>query len=160
MNHLEYRQSEAAKNMDFHLQNMDNLQKDANTTLTFLYVVISASFSASVKLFADGNYPVLTVALACICLFLVASAIYLVIGCMMARPVKAPSNEPKNLKIPAGYTSEEIQDFELDNLQERIEFNRDRNEESALRLNRVRIMICSSPVIFAVLLAVLALLPL
>lgn len=159
MNHLEYIQHESSKNMDFHLQNMDNLQRESNTTLTFLYVVISASFSAGVKLFVDGGYPALAVSMAVICLFLVAAAIYLVIGCMMARSVKAPSNEPKNLKIQNGYTSEDIQNFELENLQERIEFNRDRNIASAQRLNRVRIMICASPVIFAVLLAGLVSLP-
>jgi hypothetical protein len=157
MNHLEWMQKQASDNMDFHLQNMDGLQKESNTTLTFLYVVISASLSAAIKVFVDGKYPVLAIALAGICLYLVCAAVYLVIGCLLAREVKSPANEPQNLKIPEGYTSEKIQNFELENLQERIDFNRDRNEKTALRLNRVRITICVGPVIFAALLALIRL---
>lgn len=149
MTHLEYMQSEASKNMDFHLQNMDNLQREANTTLTFLYVVISASFSGALKLFLDGKFTNLAIALSGLCIYLAFLAGCLLFGCMMARPVKAPANEPKNLNIPK-YTPEQIQGFELYNLQERIEFNRDRNARTAFRLNLVRVMVCVSPLIFAV----------
>lgn len=148
-------QSEASKNMDFHLQNMDNLQREANNTLTFLYVVISASFSGSLKLFSGGNFTILAISLSSLCVFLAVLAICLLCGCLMARPVKAPSNEPKNLKVPNGYTSEQIQNFELENLQERIEFNRDRVATTAWRLNRVRILLCLSPFFFMGVLVVL-----
>ena len=157
MSHLEYVQIEASKNMEFHLQNMDNLQRESNTTLTFLYVVISASFSAALKLFLDGKFTILAVALSCLCIYLVFLAVCLLFGCMMARPVKAPSNEPANLKIQAGYTSEEIQNFELENLQSRIEYNLDRNLATARRLNFVRILICLSPLFFISILAAIAL---
>jgi hypothetical protein len=156
--HLEYMQQEAAKNMEFHLQNMDNLQKESNTTLTFLYVVISASFSAALKLFLDGKFIILAIALSFLCLYLVFLAVCLLLGCMMVRPVKAPANEPKNLKIPTGYSSEEIQNFELENLQVRIEYNLDRNLATARRLNFVRVAICLSPLFFLGVLTLIALL--
>lgn len=137
------------------MQNMDNLQREAQNTLTFLYVVISASFSAALKLFVDGKLITLALAISGLCIYLTSLAVTLVFGCMMARAVKAPANEPKNLKLKFPYTSEEIQEFELENLQNRIDFNRDRNHTTARRLNRVRVLICLSPVFFIFGLAVL-----
>jgi len=150
MSHLEYVQQESAKNMEFHMENMGHLQKESNTTLTFLFVVISASFSAAVKLFAGGGAIGLALSLAILCVYLTGLAVYLIFSCLMARTAKAPANEPENLKLREGYTSEEIQQFELDNLQSRIQFNQERNEKTAWRLNLVRVMVCASPLIFFV----------
>lgn len=143
-------QSEAAKVWAFHTENMDCLQKESTTTLTFLYVVISASFSGAVKLFSDGKLTVLALALSVLCVYLAGLATYLVFTCLMARAVKAPANEPKNLKLVDGCTSEQIQEYELENLQARIEFNMKRNDITARNLNRVRVMICASPAVFLV----------
>ena len=41
-----------------------------------------------------------------------------------------------------------MQQFELEKLQERIDFNRQRNDRTARHLNIVRVMICASPVVF------------
>ena len=155
MSHLEYMQSEASKNMEFHMQNMDNLQREANNTLTFLYLVVSASFSGALKLFLGGKITILAVALSCLCIYLTILAVCLVFGCMMAKRVKAPANEPKNLKIKSPYTSEEIQSFELENLQKRIEFNQARNVATGHRLNWVRVGICFSPIAFTICLVAL-----
>lgn len=155
MTHLEYMQSEASKNMDFHMENMDNLQRESNNTLTFLYVAISACFSAALKIFLDGKYAVLWITLSLLCLYLVVVAVCLLFGCLMARPVQAPANEPQNLKIHDGFTSEQIQNAELENLQKRIDFNCERVAATARRLNCVRGCICLSPVFFMAVLVVL-----
>lgn len=155
--HLEFMQSEASRNWDFHLQNMESLQREANITLTFLYVVISASFSGALKLFIGGDYNVLAISLSILCVYLSFLAIVLAIGCLLSRPVKAPSNEPKNLKIRDGLTSEQIQNHELANLQERIEFNIERNATTGRRLNFVRVMICLSPIFFLIVFSILTL---
>jgi hypothetical protein len=135
------------------MENMDNLQKESNTTLTFLYVVISASFSGAVKLFTDEDLTTVALALSVLCIYLAGLAAYLVFACMRARIVKAPANEPKNLKMPDGYTPQEMQQFELENLQERIDFNRQRNDHTARHLNIVRVLICASPIVFLVFIA-------
>lgn len=83
-----------------------------------------------------------------LCVYLAGLAAYLVFACLRARTVKSPANEPKNLKLPDGYTPEEMQQFELEKLQERIDFNRQRNDRTARHLNIVRVMICASPVVF------------
>ena len=154
MDHREYIQQQSSRNMEFHLESLESLQKEANTTLTFLYVVISASFSAAVKLFIGPGSIVLAISLALLCFYLACLAAYLVLRCLMARNVEAPSNEPKNLKIPARYTAEAIQDFELENLQKKIDINRHRNEKTAFHLNLVRILICASPIVFIIAIAV------
>lgn len=143
-------QQEAAKNMAFHLENMECLQKEANTTLTFLFLVISAAFSGSVKLFSAGNMVPLAISIASLCVYLTLIAVYLVYSCMRARDVDAPANEPKNLKIKDGLSSEEIQAFELENLQARIDFNKRRNAKTAFSLNLARFLICASPVVFLI----------
>ena len=148
MSHLEFMQRESSKNMDFHMENMESLQKEAYTTVTFLFVVVSASFSGAVKIFSGGNLTGLALALSVLCVYLAGLAAYLVFACLMARTVKAPANEPKNLKLPAGYTSEEMQEFELEKLQERIQFNVERNARTARHLNIVRVLICASPLVF------------
>ena len=134
--------------MDFHMANMDGLQREANTTLNFLYVFISAVFSAILKLYFESGYEIFKIALAVLCLYLTATAVYLVISCMMARDVAAPTNEPKNLRDREGYTSEQIQNFELENLQLRIDSNRKRNEKTAFHLNAIRFLLCFSPLFF------------
>lgn len=155
--HLEYMQSEASRNMSFHMDNMDNLQKESNNTLTFLYVVISASFSGALKLFLDGKLTILAVSLSILCCYLALLAVCLVFSCMWAKDAEAPANEPRNLKIKEPYTSVEIQQFELENLQKRIEFNRNRNAKTGQRLNLIRVFICLSPVVFIVAWAILSL---
>lgn len=150
MTHREYIQQEAEKNMAFHMENMEGLQKESNTTLTFLFVVISTAFSAAVKLFSGHGSTALATSLAILCVYLTGVAVYLVFTCLWARDVFAPANEPKNLKIPEGYTFEQIQDFELENLQVRIESNAGRNRKTAFHLNLVRLLICGSPFVFLV----------
>jgi hypothetical protein len=151
MSHLEYVEREAAKNMEFHLQNMECLQKESNTTLTLLYVLVTASFSAALKLFETAKETSVAFALSGLCVYLTILAVCLVLACLSPRTVKAPTNEPENLKLREGYTSDEIRQFELDNLQQRIHYNRERNEVTARRLKLVRVMLCLSPLLFAAL---------
>ena len=51
MEHLEFMEQQAEKNMQFHLDNMDCLAGEANTTLTLLYALVGASFMGTVSLF-------------------------------------------------------------------------------------------------------------
>jgi hypothetical protein len=148
MNHREYIQQEAAKNIAFHYDCMDCLQKESNNTLTFLYVVVAAAFSGSVNLFSSHGSKLLGLSLLVLCAYLAVLAMYLVFGCLMARDAEAPANEPKNLALKDTLTSEEIQDFELENLQARIDNTRLRNEKTAKNLNRIRVLICLSPLFF------------
>ena len=157
MTHLEFVQGEATKNMDFHMQNMDNLQTEGNTTATFLSVAVSASFSAAVSIFAAGNHMKLALALSFLCVYLAIVGAYLVFACLRARYVQPPTNEPKNLKLQDGFTSEQIQQFELENLQGRIDSNRIRNDKAAWHLNCVRLLIFASPAFFSAVLAFIAL---
>jgi hypothetical protein len=158
MNHREYIQQEAAKNIAFHFECMECLQKESNNTLTFLYVVVAAAFSGAFKLFSSHGSKVLAGSLSILCAYLAFLAAYLVLKCLLARDAEAPANEPKNLKIKSPYSSEEIQDFELENLQIRIDRTKERNEKTAKNLNRVRVLICISPLIFFVAMAFLVLL--
>ena len=150
MQHLEFVQRESEKNMAFHMENMECLQRESNNTLTFLYVAVSASFSGALKIYAVNGFGVLSASLSFLCIYLTATSVYLVLACLKVRIVKAPANEPKNLKERVGYTSESLQGFELEKLQERIDFNRIRNEKTGFHLNAVRFLICFSPLVFFV----------
>ena len=155
MEHLEYVERESARNMDFHLENMECLQKESQTTLTFLYAVIAASFAGAVKMFESGTGTNVALALCVLCAYLSGLGVFLVFGCLTVRIVKAPTNEPANLMLKEGYSSDEIRQFELENLQQRIEFNRKRNDRTGSFLNWCRVLICLSPVLFGTVLLLL-----
>jgi hypothetical protein len=147
MEHLEYVEREASKNMEHHIEDTECLNKEAHTTLSFLFVVISAAFAGAVRLFEAKAAWVWPVALAILCIYLSVLAFCLTFTCLMARDIQPPANEPKNLKLN-GNTLREIREAELENLQRRIELNQERNKKTGTNLNRIRLLICATPVLF------------
>jgi len=150
MTHLDYIEREAGKNAEFHLKDMECLNREAHATLSFLFVVVSASFAGAVRLWQTSQFPERGwgLALFSLCLYLSLLAACITRCCLMVEDVMPPSNEPENLKLQEGFVSEQIREAELGNLQKRIDFNAARNERVGDRLNRVRLLICASPVVF------------
>ncbi len=148
MEHIDYMEREAAKNYNFHIDDMAELKKDATNLMTVLYFLIVASFSTAVNIFASKKAIAWGVLLCAICVYLTALAVYLLFTCLKDRPVKLPANEPKNLVLQPGADSNKIRELELKNLQERIDFNKERNRITSTRLHNVRLSLVLSPVAF------------
>lgn len=140
---------EAKQNMQFHFENMESLHKDSMATANLLYIVIAASLSAAVKLFAGGTHTLLALALSLMCIYLLVLGLILVSKCLTARNVEPAANEPKNLLKAKenGLSEDQAKEFELQNLQARIDSNRVRNEQTANDLKFVQRSIFLSPVV-------------
>jgi hypothetical protein len=55
MDYLDYVEREAKENMAFHLANLDALKKEAESTLNFLFLILSGASAYTVQLFTENN---------------------------------------------------------------------------------------------------------
>lgn len=154
---IEYAISEGKETIAFHLKNMDELCRESNTTLSFLITAGGASLAGCINFLKDEKLIFLSLPLLMLSGYYFVLSFLLVSKCLKARENYSPANEPKNLYQP-DYSLEAIKEAELENLNERILLNRDRNAVTGLWLSRVRYAFFLSPVFFVIsLLAVWAL---
>jgi hypothetical protein len=92
----------------------------------------------------------------CLCVYLWGTAYHL-LSAIKVRDIYASGNTPKNLReflltrqreIKENVL-ENVREGELTNLQERIQKNRERSEQSSAVINRCRELIVWAPVVFA-----------
>lgn len=143
---LDFAEREGKENLKFQIECGDDLQKQSNTTLSFLITGGGAALAFSFKEFQanpDTN-PLFWVLGAVSCYFFLLACI-LVRKCLWVGLVMPPTNEPKNLMVE-GFGVDQIREAELSNIQHRIEFNANRNESVGNSLNRVRVAIFASPI--------------
>ena len=140
---LEWVEKAALENLKFHLQTVEVLSKEANTTLTILIAALSGAFAFALN---GGRF---TAAAWILTVYLVALCMLLVTQCMMIREVPAPTNEPRNLN-QEGYTLDALRRVELRNIQGRIDDVAHRNNITAYRLNCVRVGAILAPLVFTV----------
>lgn len=160
---LDWLEKQANLNMDFHLKNIDALSKEVHLTLTLLFVAIPASLNYAVKWYLMEDYRTLGCTMALLCIYLWFIAVYLA-RAIKARDIMASGNEPAKLRTfiiqqhtqhPKSATVlEDVREGELLNLQERIDDNRRRSEETATVVNRSRWLIVATPLLFLMLLVV------
>jgi len=147
---LDYAESEATKNIEFHLKNIESLSKEAHLTLAVLMVSIPAAFTVAIKLYQKDGMWTWATALLLLSTYLWFLAVY-VGKAMKPRGVHAPGHEPNNL-LPAlreeKHTLEQIRESALINMQERIDWNRKRSEETGGIINQTRRAIIASPFVF------------
>jgi hypothetical protein len=149
MNYLDYVEQQANANMQFHLDNLTSLKKEADGTLKILFLILSGTTGYTIKLLEGGRIDWAFV-VGSVTAYLIFVAIYLTVKCLKTGDVQAPTNEPKNLllKTTNNEKSEELRKLELENLQDRIKLNRERNVCLGKHLNAARLMVCYSPLAF------------
>jgi hypothetical protein len=153
---LDWTEKAAQENLKFHLQNADNLAKEANTTLTVLLAALGAALAYTLKVFDAGTATAATAGAAGLTLYLTALCGLLVFKCMKIAPIPAPTNEPRNL-YQKDFALDALREVELNNTQERIDQAVARNDGTTAWLNKVRVLAVLSPFIFAVVFACTAL---
>lgn len=148
---LEFVKDEADKTMEFHLKNLEALQQEAHVTLTFLFVVISASFSGATALFQKEGAAIWAWAMTLLCFYLGSIAIYLTMRCLKTKELWPPGNTPNNL-IPhfAKFDLEAVQETALELMDERIKLNSMRCKETGNAINNTRVAIIASILVFPV----------
>ena len=147
---LDYAESQAVRNVEFHLKNLESLSKEAHLTLSVLLAGIPAAFTFGLKFYNQTGMGTWGGALLLLSLYLWFVGVYLM-GAIKPRPVYAPGNEPSKLEPVLNdpkFTLEEIREEELKNLQERITQNRLRCEDTGKIVNNSRKAILVSTLLF------------
>lgn len=161
---LEWIEKQAVQNMEFHLKNIEALNKEAHTTLALLLVSISASFTYAIKWFQAGGLETWAYSMVGVCAYHVLIAVY-VSRAVKPRDVEAPGNRPDNLlrqfkKLqeenakadksawPQDWALNSISHGHLIDLQRRIESNHSREEQTATAVNRARVLFIVTPAFF------------
>ena len=125
----------------------DVLAKEANAWLSLLILAAGGSFAYGVRILEPGATSPVVIGAAVASVWLVATSALTVWKCMMIRPLPALYNEPANIYQPdLPYTGRQMREFELKNIQQRIEDATRRNDSVARWLNIVRwLTICVVP---------------
>lgn len=145
---IEWVERAALENLRFRLQNAETLAKDASSLLMLLLGGMGAALAYSVRALESGAADPAHIGVFAVMGWLLLSCLVLVWQCILTMPLQAPTNEPDNLMQP-GYEFEVIRRAELNNIQARINEAVQRNHHVAAWLDRVRIAVTISPMVFA-----------
>lgn len=146
---LDYVQSQAEKNMDFHLKNLEGLNSEVYKMLTLLAAVIATTFAAVLKSY-DSQSWFWAWSLGGLCTYLILIAL-LLLNSVKPSDLQAPGNEPCKL-LPSindpKYPLEKVREAEVLNLQERINLNRLRCEKTGRTMRLVMFAFLATPLVF------------
>lgn len=155
MNLIDFAEKKAGEILSAHIEDVGHLTNEAHVTFGIIAAAMSGLFGYllsvvdAAKPIGDQRWVLITGLAAAIVWLFVWGAI-LVKRAMMAGDVHHLGNEPKNLlndemkKFEVGA----VREAECTQMQERIEFNRARNQRTGRVINRVRIMLLVTPFIF------------
>ncbi len=137
----------ALENLRFRLQNAETLAKEAASTLTVLIAGIGFSFAYAIKGYGQTDLTALTIGISALFAWLMLAGCLLIINCMLSASLPTPTNEPKNL-YQKDFELDKLREVELSNIQDRISQATNRNHRISAWLDRVRLMVIASPIIF------------
>jgi len=144
---IDWVEKNALENLRFRLQNAETLAKDASSTLTWVLAAMGGTLAYSVKGLEDGSLAPLIAGTLSASLWLAICAGLLVIRCIQTRELVAPTNEPSNIFQPE-HSLDDLRRAELRNIQERIELATARNRTVAYWLDKCRLMLTFTPLVF------------
>ncbi len=143
MSLLDYAEQEGQKNMEFHIKSHEILSASCEKTLTFILAAATLAMTGAVSglmqpVTKDLDLRTWGCLLIVIAVALTIQGALLVRNAMLTDNVHPPSNQPKNLYQKA-YSLEQIKEFELVNLEDRIQKIRQTNDKKAAVLNKARL---------------------
>jgi hypothetical protein len=145
---IDWVEAQAQENLKFRLSCLESIVKECNTTLTILLAGIGASAAYVFKLLETAKPETWMLAGAIsLCLYLLLLSAVLIFKCLKIDEIQVLTNEPENL-YKKQYTLLEIREGELINVQQRINKARDRNLKTANWLNKIRLSMLASPIVF------------
>jgi hypothetical protein len=144
---IDFAEKAGMENIKFRLQNSETLAKEASSTLTILLSGIGGAMIFAAKIFEGSPPKAVEIGAFCFSIWLIATAMCLVINCILSTDIQTPTNQPMNL-YQKEFSLDAIRVVELRNLDARIELIAARNHRIAAWLDRVRISIIVSPIVF------------
>jgi len=136
---LDWIEHQGHGNMKRHMDDMDIYARESHQTLLLLL----AGAGGSLVIGVDRSALEFVVT----SFYLFGLAVLNVTQCLMLREAPAPFNDPKNLHRPT-WTLNRLRRAELNSLQDRISMASQRNIETAVWMNRIRILACLTPLVF------------
>lgn len=147
---IDWVETQAHENLKFRLNCLENILKECNITLTILLAGVGTTAAYAFKLFnSSDSKQWLIFGIISLCLYFLVLSGFLISKCMKIDEIQVPTNEPDNL-YQKQYTLLQIREAELINTQNRINKAVARNLKVAEWLNRIRLLILFSPVVFIV----------
>lgn len=147
---IDWIERQAMENLRFRLANAETLAKEANATLLILLAGLGGGLAYVVKGMAMPAPSALMAGATAFTGWLMVCALVLTVKCILTANLPVPSNEPKNLKAAFDLDLDTARQFELENIQARIDDTKARNWRVAKWLDRVRLMAVFSPAVFAI----------
>ena len=137
---LDWAEKAGIENMRDHVNNADIIQKQASTLLTLLLS------GAGAALYFGMQHEELRLSALVVSFWLFGLATMLTLTCLMFGDFPSVWNEPKNLN-QKDYELDQLREFELENLQKRINDAISLNFTKSLRLNKCILATCFTPII-------------
>lgn len=144
---LDYAEREGKAAMAFDIACTDALERAGNTLLNILLAGAGGALALAVTFYQSSADQWVIAGMGAVSVYLFALSALLVWGCLWARDICPPANEPQNL-----FNSEtkrrryfDIRRENIESLQRRIDWNTSRNDLTGMWLNRVRFLVALTP---------------
>jgi hypothetical protein len=147
--HLDWAEKAGTENLKERIANGDILAAQANQLLLLLLAGVGGALAIGGKVF-EGGASTFQWGAAAVAAYLSCVAVVLTHKCIVTRDTQVLYNEPTNLapRVEPAATLDEIREWELENLQKRIELTKTRNELVARWLDRCRYAAACTPLAF------------
>ena len=146
---LDWVEKNAQENLRFRLQNAESLAKDSAAALAIALAGMGGALAFGAKAMENGVITPFIAGSIGTSAWLALCAALIVLRCIQCRDLEAPANEPRNLFQPQ-YDLNVLREVELENIQARIEKTNIRNHSVAYWLDRCRLILAATPIIFLV----------
>lgn len=149
---IDWAENAALENLKARLAAIDHLSAQANSLLQLLVVGMGGALAFGVRVFDGGTVTPLVAGSFAVSLWLAWVGAILIVKCLMTQEQPVAHNSPKNLYQPEmlkRYSSEEWRKFELDNQQKRIDTVKKLNTSMAWWMDRCRLALIATPVVFS-----------
>lgn len=150
--HLDWAEKAAVEHLRARLATGDTLLAQSNQLLALLLAGMSGALAVGAKVF-EPNTSAIAWGAAAVSIWLATVAVTLTLKAIATRPTQLLFNEPKNLyraELAEAYSFAQMREFELQNIQARIDETRLRNLNVAWWLDRCRYAATATPLVFAI----------
>lgn len=148
---LKWAEEQGAKNLGEKFSTADNMNKEAQTTLTYVLAAMGITFAYVFgKLELDAPLKPLVAASAIMCVYYTSLGIYLVWRTLFIGDYPAPYQEPKNLIKDEYVALDEVREGEIRRMTKSIDDSKKWIEKKSRAINQVRAFLVASPIAFVV----------
>ena len=145
---LLWAEEQGLKNLQEKFTTADNINKEAQTTLTYVLTGVGGTFVYVLQSF-DKQLNIMIFGAIVLCAYFVILGFFLVWKTFFLKSFPAPFQYPKNLIGAPGLSMDTVRRGELDNIDQRIDEAQLWIKRKSKAINVVRLMLIASPLIFS-----------